>query len=44
MSEYKVTDGKLNIRTSLQIILDSEYATDGEKELARRLLNTIGEE
>lgn len=42
MSEYKATDGKLNIRTSLQIIIDSEYATDGEKELARTLLNTIG--
>ncbi len=36
--EYKVTEGKINTRLALQNIINSDFATLGEKELARKLL------
>jgi len=40
-SEYNIVGGKLNIQFALQKIIDSDFATDGEKELASVLLNVI---
>jgi len=38
MQEYQVKDGRINTRLALQNIINSEFATLGERELARKLL------
>jgi len=40
-AEYEVVDGKINTRKALQNILDSDFATPAEKELAKVLMQAI---
>ena len=41
MAEYEVVAGKMNIRKALQNIIDSDFATPAEKELAGILMQVV---
>ena len=44
ISEYDVVENKINIKNALQKIIDGDFSTDGERELARILMDVVGAE